>query len=58
VPETKTHPAWDYDYACLLAFDASAEGNFLYAWESLDTSVKKGFWESANIYVMILRGQG
>ena len=57
VPETKTHPAWDYDYACLLTFDASEKGDFLEAWESLDTDVKKGFWEGANIYVMILRGQ-
>lgn len=56
-PETKTHPAWDYDYACLLTFDASEKGDFLEAWESLDTDVKKGFWEGANIYVMILRGQ-
>jgi hypothetical protein len=56
VPETKTHPAWDYDYACLFAFDATPEGHFLNAWRSLDSKVRKGFWEGANIYVMILRG--
>jgi len=55
VPETKKHAAWDYDYACLLAFDASEKGSLLKAWESLDSAVKKGFWEGANIYVMILR---
>jgi hypothetical protein len=42
--------------ACLFAFDATPEGHFLNAWSSLDSKVRKGFWEGANIYVMILRG--
>jgi hypothetical protein len=57
LPETKTHPAWDYNYACLLAYDATDEGHLLRAWEVLDPRVKRGCWEGANIYVMILQGK-
>jgi hypothetical protein len=49
------HPEWDYDYACLLAFDASPAGSLKDAWDSLGSSVKKSFWEGANIFVMIIR---
>jgi hypothetical protein len=52
---TKRHPEWDYDYVCLLAFDASPKGTLLAAWDALDAKVKKSFWDGANIYVMILR---
>jgi hypothetical protein len=59
VPETaKGRAAWDYDYACLLAYDASPAGTLKQAWEALPTRVKHGFWTGANIYVMILGGQG
>jgi hypothetical protein len=51
----KSAADWDYDYACLLVFDASKDGTLLSAWEALPSKVKKSFWESANIYVMILR---
>jgi hypothetical protein len=50
------HPEWDYDYACLLAYDASPDGTLVAAWEALDSSVRQSFWDGANIYVMILRG--
>ncbi|MCP4113079.1 MAG: hypothetical protein GY749_47385 [Desulfobacteraceae bacterium] len=56
LPATPTHPAWNYDYALLLMYDATDEGSLLNAWQSLDTKVKEGCWEGANIYVMILRG--
>jgi hypothetical protein len=56
ISETKTHPAWDYDYSLLLAYDATPDGTLKTAWDSLDREVKKGCWEGANIYVMILRG--
>jgi hypothetical protein len=46
---------WIYDYACLLAFDASKNGTLLGAWKALSLKVRKSFWESGNIYVMILR---
>lgn len=49
------HPEWDYDYACLLAFDASPAGSLKDAWDSLGSSVKRSFWEGANIFVMIIR---
>jgi hypothetical protein len=59
VPETaKGRAAWDYDYACLLAFDASPGGTLKQAWENLPARVRNGFWSGANIYVMILGGQG
>ena len=47
---------WDYDYACLLAFDASEDGVFKNAWDALDVDVREGFWRGANVYVMVLRG--
>lgn len=54
-PATKRHAAWDYDYACLLAFDASPEGTLKAAWDALPLKVRKSFWEGGNVYVMILR---
>ena len=53
----KISPAWDYDYACLLAYDASEEGALKAAWDSLPSKVKGGFWDGASVYVMIVRGQ-
>jgi len=47
---------WSYDYACLLAYDASPEGTLSSAWKGLDTRTQRSFWEGANVYVMILRG--
>jgi hypothetical protein len=54
----KGQAAWDYDYACLVAYDASPEGTLKRAWTALPKSVQNSFWNSANIYVMILGGQG
>jgi len=54
--ETKTHAAWDYEYACVLAYDATADGAMVQAWGSLPTEVKSACWTGANVYVMILRG--
>lgn len=56
VPENSFGRTWDYDYACLFAYDASPQGTFKAAWEALDPGVRKGFWEGANVYVMVLRG--
>lgn len=53
-PKRKGRAAWDYDYACLLAFDASRDGTLLAAWNNLGPKVRKSFWDTANIYVMIL----
>lgn len=54
LPATGRRPAWGYDYACLVAFDASAEGSLRRAWEALDEKVRASFWDGANVYVMIL----
>ncbi len=56
LPETKTHPAWEYNYSCLIAYDASKKSSLKRSWLALDSSVKKAFWNGANIYVMILSG--
>ena len=58
VPPTKHNPSWDYDYACLLACDASPDGTLYNSWESLPPKVKRAFWEGANVYAMILRSDG
>lgn len=49
-------PDWDYDYSCLFAYDASRDGHLRSAWQHIEPSVKMGFWEGANVYVMVLRG--
>ena len=57
IPETLRRPAWDYEYACVLAFDATPDGAMLRAWDGLRPQIGKGCWEGAGIYVMILRGR-
>jgi hypothetical protein len=46
---------WGYDYACLMAYDASPTGTLTSAWTALDGRTRRSFWEGANLYVMILR---
>jgi hypothetical protein len=53
---TKRHPAWDYDYACVLAYDGTEDGALSRAWNGLRPRIEKGCWDGAGIYVMILRG--
>jgi hypothetical protein len=55
VKATERKPSWDYEYACLLAYDASPGGTLHQSWESLPPKVKSGFWNGANVYAMILR---
>ena len=55
VKATESKPSWDYEYACLLAYDASPGGTLRQSWESLPPKVKSGFWNGANVYAMILR---
>ena len=55
---TKKHPEWKYDYACLMAYDATPKGTLAEAWAALHLKTRQSFWESANVYVMILRGSG
>jgi hypothetical protein len=56
LPERGSHAAWDYDFACFLAGDASDRGGLHRAWQKVSPTVKSCIWDSANIYVMILRG--
>jgi hypothetical protein len=56
LPEGGDGRRWDYDYACMLAFDASQDGTLKAAWEDLDVKVRRSFWNDANVYVMVLRG--
>jgi hypothetical protein len=55
LPETATHAAWDYEYACVLAYDASDRGTLAETWEGLPNPVKLACWNGANLFVMILR---
>jgi len=57
VPGKGTRPPWDYEYGCLLACDASPSGALIEAWNSIPHSVQKGFWDGANVYVMVVRGE-
>ncbi len=43
---------WNYDYACLLAYDASAGGHLRAAWDSV--TCKPLFWNDAGVYVMVI----
>jgi hypothetical protein len=52
----KNGPVWDYEFACMLAGDVSEEGSLQRAWKEIPGEVKRGFWEGANIYVMVVRG--
>lgn len=54
IPESKKHAAWDYDYACLLAYDASENCTLINAWGKVDERVAKGCWNPANVYIMVL----
>ncbi len=54
VPVDGHHTAWEYDYACLLAYDSSEEGNLQNGWREIKEEVKTGLWRRASIYVMVL----
>ncbi len=53
-PPVGKHPAWDYKYACLFAYDASANGSLVEAWATLNNRVKQACWDTANIFVIVL----
>jgi hypothetical protein len=44
---TKRHPEWNYDYACLMAYDASRAGTLTSAWKALPLETRRSFWEGA-----------
>jgi hypothetical protein len=54
MPEVGSHPAWDYEYACLMAYDASEKQSFVEAWNAVRPEVNDSCWDSSNIFVMVL----
>ncbi len=56
VAEMATRPAWDYEYACVLAYDGTGDGALHRAWDGLRPRIGKACWDGARVYVMILRG--
>lgn len=54
VPASGRHTEWDYDYACLVAYDASERGCLIEAWKRIDAKVGKECWNASNIFVMVL----
>jgi hypothetical protein len=58
IPADKKRPAWDYDFACILACDATEHGTLLSAWDGIHDKVREALWEGTNTFVMILRAQG
>ena len=52
---TAYEPEWNFEFGCLLAYDASSDGVLEEAWNSVRN--KSAFWGGGNIYVMILRGR-
>ncbi len=54
-PKTKTHPAWDYTYACLFAYDASMEQSLVNAWETMNKEVRDACsGGTSNVFVIVL----
>jgi hypothetical protein len=47
LPATKTHSAWDYDYACVVACDATEKGMLSQAWDGLQA--RPGSTESTTL---------
>lgn len=50
----KDAPPWDYDYAGFVAVDKSPGRALHAAWQELRPDVRASFWNSANIFVIVL----
>jgi hypothetical protein len=44
---------WGYDYACLVAYDASRDQTLVQAWNNL-SKLHARFWDDANLHVIII----
>jgi hypothetical protein len=44
---------WDYDFGCLIAFDASDGAHLNHVWNSV--AHKHLFWDDASVFIMIVR---
>jgi hypothetical protein len=53
-PLSAEKPGWDYEFGCLLAYDASDDGVLTAAWNTVTN--KQAFWDGGNVFVMIVRG--
>jgi hypothetical protein len=51
-PPSSKRPNWDYEYACFFICDTT--GSVHTAWKGFKEDLRKGCWDGANIYVMIL----
>lgn len=54
VPGNGKKPGWNYDYACLVAYDASEGASLVKAWKAIAEKVGKDCWETSKIFVMVL----
>lgn len=54
-PTVEGDAGWDFEFGCLLAYDASTAGILKKAWKAV--TAKQNFWDGANIYIMIISGQ-
>jgi hypothetical protein len=54
MPEIGKHPVWDYEFACLMAYDSSERQSLVEAWNTVRSEVRDGCWDSSNIFVMVL----
>ena len=52
LPKEDDESLWNYDYGCLVAYDASKSRALHAAWEAV--TCKSDFWMGGNIFVMIL----
>jgi hypothetical protein len=54
VPAITAHGReWGYDYACLIAYDASRDQTLVQAWNNL-AKIHDRFWNDANLHVIIV----
>ncbi len=56
--ENEKRPGWDYDYSCLLAYDATKNHRLANAWTEVKAGIEKNFWDGGNIFVMVLPEKG
>jgi hypothetical protein len=55
--KSKKHgAAWDYEFACFIAFDGTQHNRLAKAWVAIEERVGNSFWDEANIFVMIFPG--
>jgi hypothetical protein len=56
--ENEKGPGWDYEYSCLLAYDATRNHRLANAWAQVKDGIERNFWYAGNIFVMMLPEKG